>query len=149
MEKARKNLKEFSYLILFLLGLSLIRSIINLIVNGVNIDAEKANLPQGLVMPIVVITIAAGFVLFIPQLYVGLKGLKLANGTSEDDTFKAPIVWATILLVAAAFSIISPVQDLASNTNVIASILAIIDYALDVVVYFLYIKFAKQVLKGA
>ena len=149
MEKARKNLKEFSYLILFLLGLSLVRTIINLIVNGVNIDAEKANLPQGLVMPIVVITVAASFALFIPQLYVGLKGLKLANGTSEDDTFKAPIVWATILLVAAAFSIISPVQDLANNTNVIANILAIVDHALDVVVYFLYIKFAKQVLKGA
>lgn len=149
MEKARKNLKEFSYLILFLLGLSLVRTIINLIVNGVNIDAEKANLPQGLVMPIVVITVVAGFILFIPQLYVGLKGLKLANGTSEDDTFKAPIVWATILLIAAAFSIISPVQDLANNTNVIANILAIVDYALDVVVYFLYIKFAKQVLKGA
>jgi hypothetical protein len=147
MEKSRKNLKEFSYLILILMGLSLIRSILDMVINGVNVDTEKTNLPEGLVMPVIVITVAISFILYIPQLYIGLKGLKLAKDPSTSP-FKAPIVWAMILLIASIFGVISAIQGLAESKDTIANILSLANHTLDVCVYFLFVTYAKQVIKG-
>lgn len=146
MEKSKKNLREMSLLILILAGLALIRMIVSLCVNGIHIDAAQAGVSPELAKATGIAIVVASFVALLPQIYVGFKGLKVANG---DATGKAHIVWAAILLVFAVISLFDPISAITKNVHLIDNILELIARALDVLIYFLFIKFAREVRLGA
>jgi hypothetical protein len=86
-----------------------------------------------------------GLILLLPQLYIGVKGMKIAKNPTSS---KGHIVWAVILLVFLAFGIISTVISIAEQINVVNDVITLFDHALDVIVYCMYIKYANRVLKG-
>ena len=145
MENARKNLKVSAILVLIFAGLSLIRTICDMIF----LDPSKVTVPEGSPENIVLIAkfviIGIALVVLLPQVYVGVKGLKLA---SNPGPAKACIVWATILFVISILSIISPIAGLIKHEFIGSNVSALLDAVVDILIYFEFIKYAKTVSQG-
>ena len=144
MEQSRKHLKINSIIVL-ILTLSSIFSIASAV-----IGLKNATIPEGAPANIVQITqiflVVLSCILLFPQIYIGFKGLKVAN---NPDSSKGHIVWGIILLVAAAINLVSVIVDgiqQGFNFEVIRITLAT---AVDVLVYFDYVKYANLVAKGS
>jgi hypothetical protein len=87
-----------------------------------------------------------GFILLLPQTYVGIKGMKISN---KPGSSKAHIVWAVILAALSVIGIFSPVSELIRGVDVSGNVLAVVDMALDVIIYIEYINYANKVMKAA
>ncbi len=144
MEKARKNLRISSIVILIFAGLSLINIVAQLIWG----DFSNAPIPDGSSDSILLIakTVLLGIslLLLIPDVYIGVKGLKAAKNPSSS---KGHIVWATILFVLSIIALISPILGLFSSDSVRESISAILSCLVQILIYFEYIRDAKRVAK--
>ena len=92
-----------------------------------------------------IVMFVISMVLLLPQLYVGVRGMKIAKNPTST---KGHIVWAVILLIFSAFGIISTVSSIAEQVNILDNVITLFDHALDVIVYCMYIKYANRVLKG-
>jgi uncharacterized membrane-anchored protein len=83
------------------------------------------------------------FLLLLPQIYIGLKGIKVAN---NPDYSRGHIIWGTILLVLTAIGLISPLLALfRGNGMAFANIANICSELVDVFILYEYVKFAKAV----
>ena len=145
MNNSRRHLKEASFLVLLFTAFSLIRMLIQFFVVGFDIDPEQAGASPELVMVTIIVAFVIGMLLLLPQLYVGLRGMKIAKNPTST---KGHIVWAVILLIFSAFGIISTVSSIAEQVNIVDNIITLFDHALDVIVYCMYINYATRVLKG-
>ena len=146
MEKNKKNLKILSILILAFAVYSLIRIVLSVF----SIDLNPENLTDGasathlLIGQIFVCVVS--FILLIPQIFVGIKGIKVSN---NPDSSKAHIVWAVILTVLSVIGILSPASELIKGVAVLDNLLAVADMALDAIIYIEYINYAKKLVKAA
>ena len=144
MSNSRNHLKEASFLVLLFTAFSFIRMIIQLFV-GFEADPTQVGVSHEIIVATMVVMFVVGLILLFPQLYVGVKGMKIAKNPTSS---KGHIVWAVILLVFSAFGIVSTVSSIAEQINVIDNVITLVDHALDVIVYCMYIKYANRVLKG-
>jgi uncharacterized membrane protein YhaH (DUF805 family) len=119
--------------------------IIQFFVVGFEVDPAQVGVSHELVVVAMIVTFVISLILLLPQLYVGVKGMKIAKNPTSS---KGHIVWAVILLVFTAFGVISTVSSIAEQINVIDNVITLVDHALDVIVYCMYIKYAIRVLKG-
>ena len=78
----------------------------------------------------------------MPQLYVGLKGLKMAK---YPNSSRGHIIWAMILLVFAVLGSISPIKNLISGTNARENFGTVTTCLVEISIYFEYIRYAKAV----
>jgi uncharacterized membrane protein len=146
MEKNKKNLKILSILILALAVYSLIRIVLSVF----SIDLNPEDLTDGasathlLIGQIFVCVVSV--ILLIPQIFVGIKGIKVSN---NPDSSKAHIVWAVILTVLSVIGILSPASELIKGVAVLDNVLAVADMALDAIIYIEYINYAKKLVKAA
>lgn len=144
MSNSRNHLKEASFLVLLFTAFSFIRMIIQLFV-GFEADPTQVGVSHEIIVATMIVVFVVGLILLLPQLYVGVKGMKIAKNPTSS---KGHIVWAVILLVFSAFGIISTVTSIAEQINVVDNVITLVDHALDVIVYCMYIKYANRVLKG-
>jgi hypothetical protein len=144
MSNSRNHLKEASFLVLLFTAFSFIRMIIQLFV-GFEADPTQVGVSHEIIVVTMIVMFVVGMILLLPQLYVGVKGMKIAKNPTSS---KGHIVWAVILLVFLAFGIISTVTSIAEQINVVDNVITLVDHALDVIVYCMYIKYANRVLKG-
>ena len=144
MNNSRNHLKEASFLVLLFTAFSFIRMIIQLFV-GFEADPTQVGVSHEIIVVTMIVMFVVGLILLLPQLYVGVKGMKIAKNPTSS---KGHIVWAVILLVFSAFGIISTVTSIAEQINVVDNVITLVDHALDVIVYCMYIKYANRVLKG-
>ena len=146
MTNTRKNLKLMSIVILALAAFTLIR----VALSAFAIDFNMENLPEGatpgLVLAAQIVLCVVSFILLLPQIYVGVKGIKISK---KPDTSKGHIVWATILAVLSAICIISPVMNMVQTGDIMGNFAELIDVVTDAAVYFAYVGYAKQILKAA
>ena len=146
MEKNKKNLKILSILILALAVYSLVRIVLSVF----SIDLNPENLTDGasathlLIGQIFVCVVSV--ILLIPQIFVGIKGIKFSN---NPDSSKAHIVWAVILTVLSVIGILSPASELIKGVAVLDNLLAVADMVLDAIIYIEYINYAKKLVKAA
>jgi uncharacterized membrane protein len=146
MEKNKKNLKILSILILALAVYSLIRIVLSVF----SIDLNPEDLTDGasathlLIGQIFVCVVSV--ILLIPQIFVGIKGIKVSN---NPDSSKAHIVWAVILTVLSVIGILSPASELIKGVAVLDNLLAVVDMVLDAIIYIEYINYAKKLVKAA
>ena len=134
-----------AFLVLLFTAFSFIRMLIQLFVVGFDAAAAQVDASHELVVAAMIVLFVISMILLLPQLYMGIKGLKIAKNPTSS---KAHIVWAVILLVFSAFSIISTVSSITEHVNVLDNVITLVDHALDVIVYCMYIKYANRVLKG-
>ena len=144
MSNSRNHLKEASFLVLLFTAFSFIRMIIQVFV-GFEADPTQVGVSHEIIVATMIVVFVVGLILLLPQLYVGVKGMKIAKNPTSS---KGHIVWAVILLVFSAFGIISTVTSIAEQINVVDNVITLVDHALDVIVYCMYIKYANRVLKG-
>ena len=141
MEQSRKHLKISSIVVLvFTLG-----TIFNLVAGL--IDLNGATSPDGAPDNILLITktilMVVSSILLLPQVYVGVKGLKVA---SNPDSSKLHIIVATIVFVFTLISLVSPAIALIEGSSD-ESIGTLLGIAIEASVYFDYIMAARAVAK--
>lgn len=146
MEKNKKNLKILSILILALAVYSLIRIVLSVFLIDLNPEdlTDGASATHLLIGQIFVCVVSV--ILLIPQIFVGIKGIKVSN---NPDSSKAHIVWAVILTVLSVIGILSPASGLIKGVAVLDNLLAVADMALDAIIYIEYINYAKKLVKAA
>ena len=155
MEEHKKNLKITSYVIIIL-------AIFNIVLMGINFatgelrenakklteesisQTEGASEELGGVEDKVVdmavygtIGVAAVGVLF--EVYLGIAGLRQANGTSKG---KANIILATIIFVLALIGLIPMIISMTKQQTSISSIFSSV---LGLIIMFYYIRYARKV----
>jgi hypothetical protein len=145
MEQSRKYLKWSSVAVLSLVGVYILELISELLWGEIN----SAVIPEGASENILLITkifiVAVSVLLLLPQIYVGIKGLIIAK---KPTCTKAHIVWAVILLVFAAVGVVDPIVGLINGGGVYDNVKSLSGIALELVVYYDYIKDAREVRKG-
>lgn len=145
MEKTRKNLKTISIVILIFAGLTLL-GVIGEICFG---DLNKAEIPEGSPENILLITkiflLSLTVVLVLPQVYVGVKGIKFANA---PDSSKAHIVWAIILFAFSVVTLISPLSAIFKGGDVFDNVSLMCSTIVEAVMFFEYVVTARAVSKG-
>ena len=143
MEKERKMLKEMSILVLILVGLSLVRMVVDVILNGFDwSQIEGLSLEASKV--VIIVTWVCGLLFLLPEIFVGYKGIKVAK--NPDDS-KSHIVLAKIIFVCVILSLVNIILELTKSTNIAINIITIVDVVLDAVVFYLYIRYASKIRK--
>ena len=140
MEKSRKYLKIYSIVVLvYTLGI-----ILNLVagLSELNNATIPAGSPDNIVLITKVILMVVSGILLLPQIFIGLKGIKVAN---NPDSSKSHIVVATILFVLAIFSTITPISSIIKKEAVGENIRNLLSIAVELYLYFDYIKYARLV----
>ena len=145
MEKNRKELKTLSIVILALVAFSLVKLIVDLCVNGI---PQITPIPQGLtkeiVDVIVIITLALTCVAFLPEIYIGIKGIRVANNNAKG---KAHLVWAIILIVFSVIAVAGGISNLVKNVNTM-NIINLCDVVIDGLLYVTYFDYARKIAKA-
>ena len=145
MTKSRTQLKITSIIVLIFTVLSLVNIVAGLVFG----ELPETELPEGspdnilLITQIFVLVIAA--LMLIPQVYVGVKGIKVAN---KPGSSKAHIVWAIILLAFAVSALVTPIAAIIALEDVLSNIFSIVSIATEIVVFFIYVKSAIAVSRG-
>lgn len=141
MEQSRKYLKLASILVLIFSGLTLI----NIIYELVFADFTDVEIPDGMPANILLITkiviAVISVLLLLPRLYIGFKGLKIAN---NPDSSRGHIIWGMILLVISIIGVISPTIAIFKLESVLDNVISLIGVLIDVVIFFVYVKSARE-----
>lgn len=142
MEKQRKNLKAYSVVILICVALSLIRMIADACINGFG---DISMLPEGtsedVALVAFIIVWVLGIIFLLPQVYLGVRGIKQANKPTKG---RAHIVWAFILTVCAIISTVSEIIVL-TNGYSFDKLLALINVLVNVLLFGEYYLAARQI----
>ena len=146
MNNSRRRLKEASFLVLLFTAFTLIRLAVRFFVVVFDVDPSQVNASRELILIATIILFVINLICLIPQTYVGIRGIKIAENPTST---KGHIVWAVILLAFAVFSIIHTSIGIAESEKLTDSIFVLADHSLDVIVYCMYIKYANQVLNRA
>ena len=142
MENSRKYLRLYSIFILIFAAYTLITLAVEVLFAAFDNVEIPEGAPEnvGLIAQIVILSIS--FILLLPQLYVGLKGLKMAK---YPNSSRGHIIWAMILLVFAVLGSISPIKNLISGTNARENFGTVTTCLVEISIYFEYIRYAKAV----
>lgn len=145
MEQSKKNLKSMSIVMLILAGLSLVSFILDLIFTDYNVEAFEGVSKEVLTAAVIIVGIL-GFIILLPQVYIGIKGIKVAK---NPDSSKAHIVWATILFIISVIGVVLfSAQVFASDKSGAMSAVKICDVVIDVMLYCMYLQYAREVRAG-
>ena len=140
MEKNKKELRICSIGILVFVALAIANIIIDLCKNGLGAAGMEGIEKQILeVMGIIVLVI--NFIVLIPQVFVGVKGLKISFGSASG---KAHIVWAIILAVVAGLAIAYSVVDVIRKPDASAWV-ALSRACIELMFYAFYITAARKI----
>ena len=145
MENARKNLKVSAILVLIFTGLTMARMIVDMIFLDTSNITVPEGAPENVLLISKIVIIALGVLILIPQIYVGVKGLQVAENPSPA---KGYIVWAVILFIISILSLISPITAIIRQVNIGANVGMLLDVVLDILIFYEFIKYANQVAKG-
>lgn len=145
MKNKKQDLKITSILVLILAAFSIINIVAGLIWGDINTAAIPEGAPENIITITKVVIAVFSALFLIPQVYVGIKGMKFAN---KPDSSKAHIVWAMILFVIAILGLISPVTGIISTGNVKDYLGTVLSLMLEIVIYLEYIIYAKAVAKA-
>ena len=141
----KKHLRSSSIIVLIFAAVSFL-NIISQLIWG---DFDNVPIPDGspenilLISKIVIAVIS--LIILAPQIYIGLKGLKMAK---KPDASKAHINWAMVLFVLSILALVSPIMNIISGQNISDNVFEFLSLLVEVFIFFDYIKYAKAVSKG-
>ena len=145
MEQSRKNLKIASIVVLVFAGFSLLELVGELLFGDLNQAAIPEGAGDNILMITKIILIVVGLLCTIPQVYIGLKGLKVAK---NPDSSRGHIIWGIILLAISAFGLISSLVEVFKQGNTFEDISGVLSIVVEVCIFFEYVKYAKDVADG-
>ena len=142
MEQTRKHLKFSSLAILALAALSLINIVSELLFGELNNAEIPAGSPDNILLITKIILMVVSLVCVLPQVYIGIKGLKIAQ---NPDSSKGHIVWGIILLAFAIIGMISPLVAVIKQEEVFENASALLSILIEVAFFYDYVKSARAV----
>lgn len=142
MENSRKYLRLYSIFILIFAVYTLITLAVEVLFATFDNVEIPEGAPENVVLIAQIVILSISFILLLPQLYVGLKGLKMAK---YPNSSRGHIIWAMILLVFAVLGSISPIKNLISGTNARENFGTVTTCMVEISIYFEYIRYAKAV----
>ena len=145
MEQTRKNFKISSIVVLALAGFSLLQIVFEILFGEINSAAIPEGAPDNILLITKIFLLSVAALLLIPNVYIGIKGLRIAK---KPNSSKGHIVWAIILLVFAVLSLIDPVVNFVKNGGVYENLSSFLSLAVEVLVYFEYIKYGMEIAKA-
>ena len=145
MEKTRKNLKITSIVLLIMAGSTMLNILGEIFFGEFNSAAVPEGAPANTLLVAKIILLAISALFLWPQVYVGIKGIKIAKNPVGT---KGHIFWATVLLVISILGLISPALELLRSEGVYQNVGEILSLLIEVCLYFEYVKFAKEIAKA-
>ena len=143
MEQSRKQLKIYSIVVLIFVGVSILNLLSGFIaLNGATIPEDA---PENILTITKIILSVIMAVILLPQIYVGVKGLKIA---SNPDSSKLHIIVAAVLLGITSLTAISPIIAIVQNVEVFDNVRYLLSIIVEAWVFFDYIRYAKLVADG-
>ena len=142
MENSTKRLKTSSILVLIWAGISLFKVVGEIFFGELNEADIPADAPSNILLITKIILVVVSFIILFPQIYIGIKGLKIAKNPKPA---KAHIFWAIVLLVFSALSLISPAVEIVKQVAVVENISIFFVTLVEFLVIFDYVRNAKEV----
>ena len=151
MTHTRRQLRTTSLVVLALAGLSLLNTLFETFFGELNSELNGATVPAGspdnVVMIAKIFVLAVSVLILLPQVYIGLKGLKMAK---EPDSSIGHIVWGVIVTAFTAMGLISAfVAFVQGNGDAFGNVAQFLSIAVDVAILVGYVKLAIAVRKEA
>ena len=140
-EQTKKNLRIISLCLVIFSIVSLALAAMDLITFWMDRD-NYSGTSDGVVHASIGIVGVMSLLMVAVQIYIGLKGMKVAK---EPDSSKGHITWATVFLVLSIIALVSPVMEMIQTKAIVANVVTIIDCLVDVLLYYYFIKWAKEV----
>jgi hypothetical protein len=143
MEKQRKDFKVLSIVILVLTILDFVAIVLELCISGLpQISSEEVGLSKEIIDVVVIISVVLTMVFLLPEIYLGIKGIKLANNPSIGG--KAHLVWAVILMVLSCLSAVSLTVELVGKFSY-SGLRDVAEQVLDVAIFACYFYYARKI----
>ena len=143
MEKTRRKLMAFSIFILGFAVYTLVSLGLELFLGN---GFENLTVPEGAPENIIGITkmfiIAVTLVLVLPQIYVGIKGVRVAR---NPDSSGGHIFWAVVLFIFALVGIVSAVINIVNNGGAGDGFSMMINGVIEAIFYLEFIIYARRV----
>lgn len=139
MEQTRKKLKLLSIVVLVFAGFSMLQVVSELLFGELSNAIISEGAPDNILLITRIFLFSFALLLTLPSIYMGIKGLRMAK---KPNASKGHIVWGIILLVLTSFGLISPVADFVRNGFRHDTITEFLSIAVEVTVFFEYIKYA-------
>jgi hypothetical protein len=146
MEQLKKRLKIDSILVLALAATTLINVVAELLLWNTEDFVLPDGSPDNILLITQILVLAISALILLPQVYIGIKGLCIVK---KPNASRGHIVWATILLVFAAISALSPVLNIITMSDVGGNASLLLSTAVDIIIYWDYVKHAKAIAKEA
>lgn len=140
MNNLSKRLKTEAFIVLILAAATLVTVVLELIFGDINSATVPEGSPANILMITKILLLSFTLVLLAPQIYVGVRGIMVANHPSRAN---AHIIVAMVVLVCVALSLVSTVFDVILNGGFGDSISTLLTSLLQLVVYLDYIRCAK------
>ena len=145
MEKSRRNLLTFSLFIIGLAVITVVEIAAELYLGGFN----RVEIPEGAPDNILEITknfiLIFSIVMLLPQLYVGIKGVRVAR---NPDSSKGHIFWGSVIFILAVLGCVSSIIDWTNNGNPSECFSSLMECAFDAIIYCEFLVAARQVKNG-
>lgn len=141
MQKTKSEFKILSMLLLVLAALDAVRIITNLVKNVNAAQQALSGIAPELVKIAVIIAGVVSLALLLPDIFLGVRGIKIANGA--EVTGRGHIIWAKVLLVFSIIAAVLAVVDLIGSSDILMSLLSLATAGIDVALYVFYIKYAN------
>ena len=142
MSQLRKNLKILSIVVLAFAGLTALNIVFELIFGEINNAAIPEGSPDNILLIAKIFLVVLSFIILLPQVYIGIKGIKVAN---KPDNSRGHIVWGIILFVLSLVGLISPVMAIFKREDIFSNLSALFSGAVDAAILFAYVKYARSV----
>ena len=142
MDKSRRTLLTYALIIIGLVVINIVEIAADFYLGGFN----DAIIPEG--APENIMELTKGFliifsaIILLPQLYVGIKGVRVAR---NPDSSRGHIFWATIIFIIALLGCISAIIDWVNGVDAYECFSLLVDSAFDAIVYYEFIVVARKV----
>ena len=146
MEQARRNLKITSIIILILTGLSLVNLVCQIFFGAFKNTEGPEGIPENIILIVQIVLAVITFLFLLPQLYIGLKGLKIAKNPNDS---KGHIVWGFILLAMSIIGLLSPLMSIVNGVDMWDNVSTFLSILVEVLVFFDYVRYARAIAKLA
>ena len=145
MNRSRRQLKNYSILVLILAGITALNIIFEFFLKEINNVEIPEGSPQNILLTIKIVLAVMSFITLLPHIYIGIKGIRIANA---PDSSKGHIIWGVILLAFTVASLMHPVIALIKLEAVFANAATLLSVALEALIMFGYVRYASLVSRG-
>ena len=140
MTQARKQLKITSIVILILALATLMELVAGMMTINLSDFEATDGFSEEILRITKIVVMVISVILLLPQIYIGLKGLKVAK---RPDSSRAHIIVAIILLVFAVIAILDPLRAILGGQSVVDNLLSLLRCAVEITILYDYIKSAR------